>query len=163
MRTKLQWENKTVVVELLNPDPLKIAIVTDEQRKELDLGSGLSQRKGRLCVDGHQFLPYFVSVSQKGFWVTLGGQTYVFERAKKVGSADASHGGFTAPMPGKIVKVAVSEQEAVTEGTVLVILEAMKMEHRIDAPGAGVVSAVHVQEGQLVDQGMTLLEFVPEE
>ena len=57
----------------------------------------------------------------------------------------------TAPMPGNILKVNVSEGQAVKEGDLLVILEAMKMENEIFAPCAGTVKQVLVQRGATVD------------
>ena len=62
-----------------------------------------------------------------------------------------------APMPGNILKVNVSAGQAVKEGEVLVILEAMKMENEIMAPCSGVVTAVPVAKGSTVDTGATLV------
>ena len=60
-------------------------------------------------------------------------------------------GSLHAPMPGKIVKVLVAEGETVDEGQVMVVLEAMKMEHSLKAPHAGVVSNVRVGPGDQVE------------
>ena len=57
----------------------------------------------------------------------------------------------TAPMPGNILKVNVNVGDRVTEGQVLVILEAMKMENEIMAPKSGTVAQVLVQKGATVD------------
>ena len=63
----------------------------------------------------------------------------------------------TAPMPGNILKVAVSQGQTVKEGDLLVVLEAMKMENEIFAPKAGTVAAVNVAKGQSVDTGATMV------
>ena len=79
-------------------------------------------------------------------------------------SADAEHsahaaasGDVTAPMPGKIVSVAVEPGATVEQRELLVVLEAMKMEHRIEAPFAGKVKDVRVAAGALVSGGATLV------
>ena len=62
-----------------------------------------------------------------------------------------------APMPGNILKVAVSVGETVKEGQLLCVLEAMKMENEIYAPCAGVISAVPVAKGSTVNTGDLLV------
>ena len=63
----------------------------------------------------------------------------------------------TAPMPGNILKVAVSAGQSVKEGDLLVVLEAMKMENEIFAPKSGTVAQVLVQKGATVDTGATMV------
>ena len=62
-----------------------------------------------------------------------------------------------APMPGNILKVNVKAGEAVKAGTVLVVLEAMKMENEIMAPKDGTVTQVLVSKGSTVDTGAPLV------
>jgi len=64
-----------------------------------------------------------------------------------------------APMPGKVLEVHVNEGDVVEAGEPLMVLEAMKMEHRIVASEAGKVTAVHFGVGEQVAQGATLLEI----
>jgi len=72
------------------------------------------------------------------------------------GSATGSSGAYTAPMPGKIIKVMVKEGEQVKEGQTMVIMEAMKMEHVIKANKDGVVESVSVQVDDFVDDSQVL-------
>ncbi len=71
-------------------------------------------------------------------------------------------GSLTAPMPGTIVALRVDEGEAVAAGQVLVLLEAMKMEHRISASQAGTVTQVRVTAGEGVEAGAVLLVVTPD-
>lgn len=79
-----------------------------------------------------------------------------------IAAADASHsqhGGLTAPMNGSIVRVLVQAGQSVEAGAQLVVLEAMKMEHSIRAPHAGIVKALYCQEGEMVSEGSALVEL----
>jgi biotin carboxyl carrier protein len=59
-------------------------------------------------------------------------------------------------MPGKVIKLAVAEGAEVAAGDVLVVLEAMKMEHELTAPADGVVAELRVAEGDQVEAGAAL-------
>ena len=71
--------------------------------------------------------------------------------------AAAHRGGLNAPMPGRVIDVRVEAGESVKAGQLLVVLEAMKMEHRITAAEDGVVSEVLVYVGVQVKRGAPLL------
>nr|WP_034339971.1 acetyl/propionyl/methylcrotonyl-CoA carboxylase subunit alpha [Herbaspirillum sp. B39] len=75
------------------------------------------------------------------------------------GHAEAEGGRLTAPMPGKIVALLVEQGASVTQGTPLLIMEAMKMEHTIAAPSAGTVEALRYAVGDQVAEGAQLLDF----
>ena len=76
--------------------------------------------------------------------------------AAPVASAPAGGEAIKAPMPGTILKVNVSNGQAVKKGDVLFILEAMKMENEIMAPCDGTVSSVSVANGASVESGTVL-------
>jgi biotin carboxyl carrier protein len=69
-----------------------------------------------------------------------------------------SGGDLTAQMPGQVIEVLVAVGETVTRGQTLVVLEAMKMEIRIAAPGDGTVKRLLVARGDVVERGQLLLE-----
>jgi acetyl/propionyl-CoA carboxylase alpha subunit len=75
---------------------------------------------------------------------------------------DGGTGTVVAPMPGLIVGVTVGEGDRVDMNQVLVVMEAMKMEHQVVAPHAGIVSSVLVAPNQLVTSGQPLIEVRPE-
>ena len=75
-------------------------------------------------------------------------------------SIDLRAGGPTAPVPGRIVSVAVAPGDRVEAGDALVVLEAMKVEHRITAPEGGTVSEVLVAVGDNVEAHQVLVRLV---
>ena len=77
--------------------------------------------------------------------------------APKAAAGAAGAVSVKAPMPGNILKVNVTAGQAVKEGDVLVVLEAMKMENEILAPKACTVKQVLVSKGATVDTGATLV------
>jgi propionyl-CoA carboxylase alpha chain len=70
-------------------------------------------------------------------------------------------GSLLAPMPGSVVRVAVRVGDTVTAGQPMLWLEAMKMQHQIDAPADGVVSELPVEIGRQVDVGAVLAIVSP--
>jgi 3-methylcrotonyl-CoA carboxylase alpha subunit len=76
-------------------------------------------------------------------------------------SAAASRGGLSTPLPGVVAAVAVKTGQVVAAGEVLMVIEAMKMEHTITAPFAGTVQAIHFVRGDRVPEGSELLELTP--
>jgi len=72
---------------------------------------------------------------------------------------DAGGGSLAAPMPGRIIAVMVKPGDRVTKGAPLLILEAMKMEHTIFAPGDGMVKEIHYAAGEQVPEGAELLRL----
>ena len=72
---------------------------------------------------------------------------------------DAHSGSLAAPMPGKVIAVLCTAGAKVAKGTPLIILEAMKMEHTIIAPGRGTVKEIHFTVGEQVAEGAELLGF----
>ncbi len=79
-----------------------------------------------------------------------------FPRAEE----ERTPGSLLAPMPGTVVRVAVEAGQAVGAGELLVVLEAMKMEHRVTSPAAGTVAEVRVKAGQTVDGDEVLVVVV---
>lgn len=78
---------------------------------------------------------------------------------KSAAAAAASEGAVTAIMPGKIIRLLVAVGDAVNEGDVVCILEAMKMENELRAPMTGTVKALYVEPGRDVEMGSVLAEI----
>jgi len=78
------------------------------------------------------------------------------------GATSAGDGAILAPMPGKVIAVAVAEGDAVEAGQRLLVLEAMKMEHALTAPFPGTVAELTVSEGAQVEVEALLARIEPE-
>ena len=114
----------------------------------------LDRAPGRLLlqVDGHRF-DALVHVDGPSVQVVLPGANVTLRREPRFPHARTAEepGAALSPMPGSVIEVLVAEGQQVARGDVLVVVEAMKMEHRIAADVDGVVSAVKVQAGTQVE------------
>ena len=77
------------------------------------------------------------------------------------GQAAETGARIVAPMPGRIVSIAVAKGDTVQPEQIVVVLEAMKMEHNIRAPSAGRIVAIHCAAGSRVHEGAELIGFEP--
>ena len=75
------------------------------------------------------------------------------------GAGDEVEGGLRAPMPGKVIALIAAPGASVDKGAPLLVLEAMKMEHTITAPGKGIVKAFNYAAGDQVAEGAELVDF----
>lgn len=91
--------------------------------------------------------------------VTLAGTTMTLSIVPRfvVPGSEPPTGGLVAPMPGSVIEVRSAVGDRVTAGQVLVVLEAMKMEHHISAPFDGTVTEVPIGVGDQVENGALLL------
>jgi acetyl/propionyl-CoA carboxylase alpha subunit len=117
----------------------------------------------QLTADG---VVHTVAVARVGdtYQVVIGGELYVLAPVAAGADVGASAAALAspqivAPMPGKVLQVLVQAGQKVAAGDGLLILEAMKMEHRMTAEAAATVRAVHVADGQMVDAGVVLVEL----
>ncbi len=114
----------------------------------------------RLLPDGTLRSPegqVTVAVARDGdaVWVSYEGHVARYERARAESGAAARE--VRAPMTGRVVAVKVAAGDDVAAGQVVAILEAMKMEYRLEAAVAGKVASVEVAAGALVELGQTLV------
>ncbi|HEY4316630.1 MAG TPA: biotin carboxylase N-terminal domain-containing protein [Herbaspirillum sp.] len=127
-------------VRLLQRDGAELQLLLDDRRV-----AGSVMQDGDttkiFCRDGHFTL------------------RYVEPLAPSRASQGAAAGGLTAPMPGRIVALLVAPGDVVVQGTPLLVMEAMKMEHTIDAPGKGKIEQLLYAVGDQVDEGAPLLRL----
>jgi propionyl-CoA carboxylase alpha chain len=122
-------------VTLVSATPHRVVLDVNGVRRTFDVG-----------ISGHA-----VYVDSPLGPVTLRRQPRFVDPAEQVAA-----GSLLAPMPGSIARIAVSVGDRVTAGQPILWLEAMKMQHRIDAPADGTVADLAVHEGQQIDVGAVL-------
>jgi biotin carboxyl carrier protein len=119
-----------------------------------------------LRINGERFTAYVSSANARR-WVTVNGQTFALTRQSGARQGSGGHhsaaGDLTAPMPGQVRAVNVREGQAVTKGQTLLVLEAMKMEIRIQASADGIVKKLFVKQGETVEREQMLVEIVERE
>jgi len=131
--------DKTVDVEILRAEGGKLELLIDNQR-----------------------VTAYVSADGAKRWVTVNGQTLMLTKsldAKRRGLGHDHGSGLVAPMPGLVRSVNIEEGEVVMKGQTLLVLEAMKMEIRIQAPRDGLVKRLLVKQGQTVEREQVLIEI----
>jgi len=130
-------------------------------------------KKRKVKVDGEE---YDVELEkQDGVWnVTIEGKIFNIEiEGSSVGENSGSKrkksargkksGTISSTIPGKIVSISIKEGQIVSEGDVVMILEAMKMQNEIQAPLSGTVAAINCKPGDSVEANSPLIIIQPEE
>lgn len=116
-----------------------------------------------LNMDGRQVQVAWAK-DGRSLWLHAGGHSFQMLRVaggRAGGQAAGAESSLRAPMPGQVRKVLVQPGQSVATGSVLMILEAMKMEVRITAGQDAKVAQVTVLEGQSVDKDQLLIELEP--
>jgi 3-methylcrotonyl-CoA carboxylase alpha subunit len=138
-----------------------------------DLPGGSVRARGEIDDDGNLVADIdgaraLAAVVQEGHAITVmshgAAHRLTLHNPLDVGDLDDGAGGaVVAPMSGKIIQVLASAGDKVKKGAPMILLEAMKMEHTLEAPAAGVVAAVNAEVGEQVDEGATLVSFEEDE
>ncbi|MBS0578732.1 MAG: biotin/lipoyl-binding protein [Proteobacteria bacterium] len=146
-RVELQYERGQVVRARCEGASFEIA--------DLEVGGG---RVGARLGSDYRQARYFRAGARTYLWrdAEVCELTLDDPRTREF-SASAAQGGLTSPLPGVVVSVPVTLGQQVRAGEVLMVIEAMKMEHAITAPHAGEVSAIHFARGERVPEGSALL------
>lgn len=123
-----------------------------------------------IIIGGKTHRIYLACNKDKCF-LHLNGQNFIVQESAEEESKIEGESGKTqedmlmvkAPMPGKVIKINVTEKEEVRENQTLAIVEAMKMENEIKSSIQGYVKKIFVSAGDLVDSEKTLIELEPKE
>ncbi len=159
MRLVFEAGKRTYEIELVQSGDSYRAVIGD---RGLDL-ERVHAGGGRLdlLLEGTP-LTAFVSSDGAKRWVTVNGRTYRLTKssgARRAGAAAGGQNTLLAPMPGQVLAVHVEVGDQVSTGQTLLLLEAMKMEIRMQAPRDGVVKRLRVAQGQTVEREQVLLEI----
>lgn len=123
------------------------------------------ERAGRLAEIRNGGRRHRVAAAAFGdrIFVWCDGVVFPFEKPRTAGrTAGAEHAGdLISPMPGRVRRTLAAAGDIVARGQVLLVLEAMKMEHAIRAPMDGILRKLLVREGDLVEAGVELAEISP--
>ncbi len=118
--------------------------------------------KWTMILNGHRQHIVLANDDDNTCWVYTQMGTYALKWISPLplpGTRAENAGSLRAPMPGQVVTVIVEVGQQVEQGALLMTLEAMKMEHRIEAPYAGTVDKIHYKVGDPVQAEAVLLEM----
>lgn len=137
---------------VVNGESVRIPVVSDGNELVVENGGS------RYTVFG--------AVDQDRIIIQVGGHvtTFVSQRDHGTGLEETEGDGrVTAPMPGRILELMVSEGDMVEKDQVLVLMESMKLQVEVRSPRTGTVDVSHIEEGSMVDGGELLLIVVEAE
>ena len=161
MKISLDYNSQSFPIDLTSTGKSYRATVGDKTVDVEIVRADVEQGQLELLIDGERVTAYVSSDGAKR-WVTVNGQTVVLTKAsgaKRKSSGHEHASELAAPMPGLVRSVSVVEAEAVKKGQTLLVLEAMKMEIRIQAPKDGMVKKLLVKQGQTVEREQVLIEI----
>ncbi len=130
---------------------------TSTVRGQLEAGGRLLRAE----IDGQRLAATVIAAGERRH-VFLHGHVWAFTAVDPLfhaGSGGGHEGQLVAPMPGKVIALLAAPGSTVAKGEPLLILEAMKMEHTIAAPAAGIVKSFRYAVGDQVADGAELVEF----
>jgi biotin carboxyl carrier protein len=161
MKKKIQVDNKIFEIEIKDQGNKKNVKVNDKNYK-LDISTKAVNGFKSLLIDGENYevfcevkdeAHYILWIGHKGYEVRIGEALITADEAEGVSE-------ITAPMPGLVADIKVKENDKISKGDPILILEAMKMQNEIKSPKDGVVKEILTKEGTKValQQKLVVLE-----
>ena len=162
MKYAVTVKGQTFTIEITSQDGIHIG----DRTHKVDLQSIDAALLYSLLIDNRS---YEVLIEEQGaeYRVLLLGELYTVQveddfrhqisHQRRARARPASRMAVKAPMPGVVVAVPVAEDQEVSAGDVLVVLESMKMENEVRAPRDGRVNRLRVGPSDTVEKGQTLL------
>ena len=166
MELSFESDGEDNPVKILQQNGADYVIEFDEEVISLQIN--VLERSHLQFLSENQFINSAISTDDKGIgWVTINGFNFHVIRNdvlnEKVeflsGGSTSSEKNLFAPMPGKVIKVNVNPGDTVKRGTIMLVVEAMKMENNIVAEEEAVVEKIAVKEGDMVDTDVQLIHL----
>ncbi len=163
---QFRWNGRDVNVHVIPLEGNRFRVQVGEWEAEVD---EVRQEQGRLAFRvGNRWYTLAVAATPEGVWVAHEGRVWFLEaarrrkQARRSGGSGVSGDGFLrAPVPAQVREIRVREGDLVSQGQVVVILEAMKMEFRLQAPFDGIVVRVAAEPGQVLERDAVVVELRP--
>jgi len=131
------------------------------EKEAPDFSMRAGDGRGQLIVElgSHREIAH-VANSGDDWWIHFNGRTHLVRLHEKGGgSRKEEEGSLAAPMPGTVIQILVKAGQRVREGQTLLLLEAMKMEHKVTATKNGTVESLNFSVGDRVEMGSILAEI----
>jgi len=163
MRYAATVEGRTFIIEVTPEGEVRI----QDREHAVDLQSIDAASLYSLLIDNNSYEMLIEEREGGEYHVLLHGELYVVQveddfrhrmsRRRRVRAGPSGRVTIKAPMPGLVMDVLVGENQKVSTGDVLIILESMKMENEVRAPCDGRVNRVRVRPSDTVEKGQTLV------
>lgn len=163
---------------LVDDKPHKISLEKKEGKYIFTLGDNsfeadihvISPHVISVIIGEQSYKVYFAQDKDKKYFYVAGNEYIIREPGEREESLERGEEGTSqdklmikAPMPGKVIKINVKEEEKVRKNQTLAIVEAMKMENEIKSSIEGYVKKIFVSAGDLVDSEKPLIELAHNE
>jgi biotin carboxyl carrier protein len=169
MELELNIDTRTAIVDLIKRDGNQLSVSVDGEVYNLDMvrvAEGIYSiiYKGKSynveMIQGNTDKHYVVNTFYNSYEVEVVDAETKYIRTRKKGDEQDGENSISTPMPGKVVKILVNVGDEVEVGQTVIIVSAMKMESEFKVRKPGVVKAIHVKEGDLVEghKVMVLIE-----
>ena len=155
----LSCEGQTRMIRVLPDRSGRVEVKHGDQRYDLALQGGTKAPHGEIRFESEGVIRKAIAVmTPHALHLNHAGASFVFTETSPFPDANVTQDASRAvsPVAGKVTQVLVEEGAVVTEGQMLVCVEAMKMEMWVVAQSPGTVTAVHVKPGDQVESGALL-------
>jgi biotin carboxyl carrier protein len=158
MKKKLHVDGKSFEVEVKETKDI-IDVSVNSNKHRIDLSKKTLNGFRSLFVDGEPYEVYCEVKDEGHFLLWIGHNCYDIKYGESFGSEETEEAlsVICAPMPGLVAKVKVKENDKVSKGDPILILEAMKMQNELKSPKDGIIKEILINEGTKVSLGQKLI------